>query len=184
MAPTQQPWVGLSGGCVGDSSVWGSRVRRERPRPSAQTGNRARKICCSSQCRGQGSSEQSWAGPEPPEGGALRESWSGSCRLTRLPPVGAISSGFRLEESPFVPYDFINSSASPASPPAPVGDGWPRAKSPSGSSSVNWPPGKRRPAASFTAQRVAIEPACVIGLSAQATGVQATAASAACPWCP
>lgn len=65
-----------------------------------------------------------------------------SCRLTHFPLSGAISSGFRLEESPFVPYDFINSSASPASPPAPVGDGWPRAKSPSGSSSVNWPPGK------------------------------------------
>lgn len=53
---------------------------------------------------------------------------------------GAISSGFRLEESPFVPYDFMNSSASPASPPASAGDGWPRAKSPSGSSSANWPP--------------------------------------------
>lgn len=55
---------------------------------------------------------------------------------------GAISSGFRLEESPFVPYDFMNSSASPASPPASAGDGWPRAKSPSGSSSANWPPGE------------------------------------------
>lgn len=56
--------------------------------------------------------------------------------------VGAISSGFRLEESPFVPYDFMNSSTSPASPPGSIGDGWPRAKSPNGSSSVNWPPGK------------------------------------------
>lgn len=55
--------------------------------------------------------------------------------------VGAISSGFRLEESPFVPYDFMNSSTSPASPPGSIGDGWPRAKSPNGSSSVNWPPG-------------------------------------------
>ncbi|XP_035123101.2 trinucleotide repeat-containing gene 6A protein isoform X28 [Callithrix jacchus] len=53
---------------------------------------------------------------------------------------GAISSGFRLEESPFVPYDFMNSSTSPASPPGSIGDGWPRAKSPNGSSSVNWPP--------------------------------------------
>ncbi|XP_013360256.1 PREDICTED: trinucleotide repeat-containing gene 6A protein isoform X8 [Chinchilla lanigera] len=53
---------------------------------------------------------------------------------------GAISSGFRLEESPFVPYDFVNSSTSPASPPGSIGDGWPRAKSPNGSSSVNWPP--------------------------------------------
>ncbi|XP_023382539.1 uncharacterized protein LOC111734785 [Pteropus vampyrus] len=34
----------------------------------------------------------------------------------------------------------MNSSASPASPPASAGDGWPRAKSPSGSSSANWPP--------------------------------------------
>lgn len=58
---------------------------------------------------------------------------------------GAISSGFRLEESPFVPYDFVNSSTSPASPPGSIGDGWPRAKSPNGSSSVNWPPGKMRP---------------------------------------
>lgn len=56
--------------------------------------------------------------------------------------LGAISSGFRLEESPFVPYDFMNSSTSPASPPGSIGDGWPRAKSPNGSSSVNWPPGK------------------------------------------
>lgn len=55
--------------------------------------------------------------------------------------LGAISSGFRLEESPFVPYDFMNSSNSPASPPGSIGDGWPRAKSPNGSSSVNWPPG-------------------------------------------
>lgn len=55
--------------------------------------------------------------------------------------VGAISSGFRLDESPFVPYDFMNSSTSPASPPGSIGDGWPRAKSPNGSSSVNWPPG-------------------------------------------
>ncbi|XP_071617107.1 trinucleotide repeat-containing gene 6A protein isoform X8 [Heliangelus exortis] len=53
---------------------------------------------------------------------------------------GAISSGFRLEDSPFVPYDFMNSSNSPASPPGSIGDGWPRAKSPNGSSSVNWPP--------------------------------------------
>lgn len=64
--------------------------------------------------------------------------------------LGAISSGFRLEESPFVPYDFMNSSTSPASPPGSVGDGWPRAKSPNGSSSVNWPPGKM-PAASVMA---------------------------------
>lgn len=56
-------------------------------------------------------------------------------------PLGAISSGFRLEESPFVPYDFLNSSNSPASPPGSIGDGWSRAKSPNGSSSVNWPPG-------------------------------------------
>uniref|UniRef100_A0A8D0L776 Trinucleotide repeat containing adaptor 6A n=1 Tax=Sphenodon punctatus TaxID=8508 RepID=A0A8D0L776_SPHPU len=53
---------------------------------------------------------------------------------------GAISSGFRLDESPFVPYDFMNSSNSPASPPGSIGDGWSRAKSPNGSSSVNWPP--------------------------------------------
>ncbi|XP_062999400.1 trinucleotide repeat-containing gene 6A protein isoform X1 [Elgaria multicarinata webbii] len=53
---------------------------------------------------------------------------------------GAISSGFRLEETSFVPYDFMNSSNSPASPPGSIGDSWPRAKSPNGSSSVNWPP--------------------------------------------
>ncbi|XP_063170723.1 trinucleotide repeat-containing gene 6A protein isoform X2 [Candoia aspera] len=53
---------------------------------------------------------------------------------------GAISSGFRMEETSFVPYDFMSSSNSPASPPGSVGDGWPRAKSPNGSSSVNWPP--------------------------------------------
>lgn len=34
----------------------------------------------------------------------------------------------------------MNSSTSPASPPGSIGDGWPRAKSPNGSSSVNWPP--------------------------------------------
>lgn len=60
-------------------------------------------------------------------------------------PSGAISSGFRLEDSPFVPYDFLNSSNSPASPPGSIGDGWPRAKSPNGSSSVNWPPGTALP---------------------------------------
>ncbi|XP_066496446.1 trinucleotide repeat-containing gene 6A protein isoform X3 [Tiliqua scincoides] len=53
---------------------------------------------------------------------------------------GAISSGFRLEEAPFVPYDFLNSSNSPASPPGSIGDSWPCAKSPNSSSSVNWPP--------------------------------------------
>ncbi|XP_041085565.1 trinucleotide repeat-containing gene 6A protein-like isoform X14 [Polyodon spathula] len=52
---------------------------------------------------------------------------------------GAISTGLRLEESHFGPYDFMNNS--PASPPGSVGDGWPsRAKSPNGSSNVNWPP--------------------------------------------
>ncbi|KAG5854473.1 hypothetical protein ANANG_G00038220 [Anguilla anguilla] len=54
---------------------------------------------------------------------------------------GAISSGLRLEDSPFGPYDFMNTSNSPVSPPGSVGDGWPnRAKSPHGSSNVNWPP--------------------------------------------
>ncbi|KAM8961091.1 trinucleotide repeat-containing gene 6A protein [Pelodytes ibericus] len=53
---------------------------------------------------------------------------------------GAISSGFRLEDSPFGAYDFMNSSNSPSSPIGTIGDGWPSAKSPSGSSSVNWPP--------------------------------------------
>lgn len=62
-----------------------------------------------------------------------------------FPQSGAISSGFRLEDSPFVPYDFMNSSNSPASPPGSIGDGWPRAKSPNGSSSVNWPPGTAQP---------------------------------------
>ncbi|XP_044308459.1 trinucleotide repeat-containing gene 6A protein isoform X2 [Varanus komodoensis] len=53
---------------------------------------------------------------------------------------GAIPSGFRLEEASFVPYDFVNSSHASASPPGSIGDGWPRAKSPNGPSSVNWPP--------------------------------------------
>lgn len=35
----------------------------------------------------------------------------------------------------------MNPSSSSASPPGSIGDGWPRAKSPNGSSSVNWPPG-------------------------------------------
>ena len=39
----------------------------------------------------------------------------------------------------------MNSSNSPASPPGSIGDGWPRAKSPNGSSSVNWPPGTPAP---------------------------------------
>ncbi|KAF7237510.1 Trinucleotide repeat-containing gene 6A protein, partial [Varanus komodoensis] len=55
---------------------------------------------------------------------------------------GAIPSGFRLEEASFVPYDFVNSSHASASPPGSIGDGWPRAKSPNGPSSVNWPPGE------------------------------------------
>ncbi|CAI9537538.1 unnamed protein product, partial [Staurois parvus] len=53
---------------------------------------------------------------------------------------GAISSGFRLEDSPFGSYDFMNSSNAPSSPPGSIGDGWPSAKSPNGSSSVSWPP--------------------------------------------
>lgn len=52
---------------------------------------------------------------------------------------GAMSS-LRIEDPPFGPYDFMNSTNSPISPPGSVGDGWPpRAKSPH-SSSVNWPP--------------------------------------------
>ncbi|XP_073492622.1 trinucleotide repeat-containing gene 6A protein isoform X4 [Aquarana catesbeiana] len=53
---------------------------------------------------------------------------------------GAISSGFRLEDSPFGSYEYMNSSNSPSSPPGSIGDGWPSAKSPNGSSSVSWPP--------------------------------------------
>ncbi|XP_062875085.1 trinucleotide repeat-containing gene 6A protein-like isoform X2 [Trichomycterus rosablanca] len=53
---------------------------------------------------------------------------------------GAMSS-LRIDDAPFGPYDLINSSNSPISPPDPVGDGWPtRAKSPHASSNVNWPP--------------------------------------------
>lgn len=52
-----------------------------------------------------------------------------------------------------------------------MGDGWPRAKSPSGSSSVNWPPGKMRPAGLLhSAVRCDSARMCVIGLSAQAKG--------------
>ncbi|KAG2455989.1 TNR6A protein, partial [Polypterus senegalus] len=55
---------------------------------------------------------------------------------------GAISTGLRLDESPFGPYDFINRSNSPVSSPGSVGDSWAgRAKSPNGSTNVNWPPG-------------------------------------------
>ncbi|XP_069065791.1 trinucleotide repeat-containing gene 6A protein isoform X2 [Pleurodeles waltl] len=53
---------------------------------------------------------------------------------------GAISNNFRLEDPPYSHYDFLNSSNSPASPPGSVGDGWSSAKSPNGSSNVNWPP--------------------------------------------
>ncbi|TRY90733.1 hypothetical protein DNTS_004504 [Danionella cerebrum] len=54
---------------------------------------------------------------------------------------GAITSGLRLEDAPFGPYDFLNASNAPISPPGSVGDGWPgRAKSPHGSTNVNWPP--------------------------------------------
>ncbi|XP_051789288.1 trinucleotide repeat-containing gene 6A protein-like [Erpetoichthys calabaricus] len=54
---------------------------------------------------------------------------------------GAISTGLRLDESPFGPYDFINRSNSPVSSPGSVGDSWAgRAKSPNGSTNVNWPP--------------------------------------------
>lgn len=60
-----------------------------------------------------------------------------------LCPPGAMSS-LRIEDSPFGPYDFINPSNSPISPPGSVGDGWPtRAKSPHASSNVNWPPGRK-----------------------------------------
>lgn len=162
--------------CGGYLSVGGP-VRHERQRPSAQTGNRPRKISCSPQCRGQGQDRTGCPEEQRAELGGAWSHWreeparelGPSRRLTLSPPAGAISSGFRLEESPFVPYDFISSSASPASPPAPVGDGWPRAKSPSGSSSVNWPPGEMRPAG-LLHSAVGCDSArmCVIGLSAQA----------------
>ncbi len=60
-------------------------------------------------------------------------------------PTGAISSGLRLEDSPF--YDFLSPGPSPLSPPGQsmgsVGDGWPpRANSPPPhGNTVTWPPG-------------------------------------------
>ena len=60
-------------------------------------------------------------------------------------PSGAMSSGLRLEDSPF--YDFLSPGPSPLSPPGQsmgsVGDGWPpRANSPPPhGNTVTWPPG-------------------------------------------
>lgn len=60
-------------------------------------------------------------------------------------PTGAMSSGLRLEDSPF--YDFLSPGPSPLSPPGQsmgsVGDGWPpRANSPPPhGNTVTWPPG-------------------------------------------
>lgn len=59
--------------------------------------------------------------------------------------TGAMSSGLRLEDSPF--YDILSSGPSPLSPPGQsmgsVGDGWPpRANSPPPhGNTVTWPPG-------------------------------------------
>ena len=61
-------------------------------------------------------------------------------------PSGAMSSGLRLEDSPF--YDFLSPGPSPLSPPGQsmgsVGDGWPpRANSPPPiGNTVTWPPGR------------------------------------------
>ncbi|XP_053550853.1 trinucleotide repeat-containing gene 6A protein isoform X2 [Bombina bombina] len=74
--------------------------------------------------------------------GSMKEPQSRLRKWTTVDSMSssAISSGFRLEDSPFGSYDFMNSSNSPSSPPGSIGDGWPSAKSPNGSSSVNWPP--------------------------------------------
>lgn len=62
-----------------------------------------------------------------------------------VPPTGAMSSGLRLEDSPF--YDILSPGPSPLSPPGQsmgsVGDGWPpRANSPPPhGNTVTWPPG-------------------------------------------
>lgn len=68
------------------------------------------------------------------------------CDARLSPSPGAMSSGLRLEDSPFGPYDFLSTGPSPLSPPGQsmgsVGDGWPpRAKSPHGNTNVTWPPG-------------------------------------------
>lgn len=63
--------------------------------------------------------------------------------LERKP--GAMSSGLRLEDSPFGPYDFLSAGSAPLNSPGQsmgsVGDSWPpRAKSPHGNTNVTWPP--------------------------------------------
>ncbi|XP_041854451.1 trinucleotide repeat-containing gene 6A protein-like [Melanotaenia boesemani] len=79
---------------------------------------------------------------EPPQS-RLKSLWATE-PLEQNSKTGAISSGLRLEDSPF--YDFLSPGPSPLSPPGQsmgsVGDGWPpRANSPPPhGNTVTWPP--------------------------------------------
>ncbi|XP_077412406.1 trinucleotide repeat-containing gene 6A protein-like isoform X1 [Vanacampus margaritifer] len=79
---------------------------------------------------------------EPPQS-RLKKLWVAD-PLEQNSKSGAISSGLRLEDSPF--YDFLSPGPSPLSPPGQsmgsVGDGWPsRANSPPPhGNTVTWPP--------------------------------------------
>ncbi|XP_061557520.1 trinucleotide repeat-containing gene 6A protein-like isoform X3 [Phycodurus eques] len=79
---------------------------------------------------------------EPPQS-RLKKLWVAD-PLEQNSKSGAISSGLRLEDSPF--YDFLSPGPSPLSPPGQsmgsVGDGWPsRANSPPfHGNTVTWPP--------------------------------------------
>ncbi|XP_026181997.1 trinucleotide repeat-containing gene 6A protein isoform X2 [Mastacembelus armatus] len=79
---------------------------------------------------------------EPPQS-RLKKLWA-TDPLEQNSKPGAMSSGLRLEDSPF--YDFLSPGPSPLSPPGQsmgsVGDGWPpRANSPPPhGNTVTWPP--------------------------------------------
>ncbi|XP_022064225.1 trinucleotide repeat-containing gene 6A protein isoform X2 [Acanthochromis polyacanthus] len=79
---------------------------------------------------------------EPPQS-RLKKLWA-TDPLEQNSKSGAMSSGLRLEDSPF--YDFLSPGPSPLSPPGQsmgsVGDGWPpRANSPPPhANTVTWPP--------------------------------------------
>lgn len=80
---------------------------------------------------------------EPPQS-RLKKLWASDPLEQNSKPVGAMSSGLRLEDSPF--YDFLSPRPSPLSPPGQslgsVGDSWPpRANSsPPLGNTGTWPP--------------------------------------------
>ncbi|XP_078141021.1 trinucleotide repeat-containing gene 6A protein-like isoform X2 [Centroberyx gerrardi] len=91
---------------------------------------------------GGGSSGGAVSYKEPPQS-RLKKLWA-TDPLEQNSKPGAMSSGLRLEDSPF--YDFLSPGPSPLSPPGQsmgsVGDGWPpRANSPPlHGNTVTWPP--------------------------------------------